>query len=71
MACRGCFLVIQVSKKFKTLDKEKLLKEQNKLRSKYGLKAHKRLDAESVLYLLSDDEDTYQSPDYDSRGAYQ
>jgi len=64
--------VIQVSKKFKTLDKEKLLKEQNEIRSKYGLKAHKRLDAESVLYLLSDDkEDTHQSPAYDNRGAYQ
>ena len=64
--------MIQVSKKFKTLDKEKLLKEQNKQRKKYGLKPHKRLDAESVLYLLSDDkEDTHQSPDYDSRGAYQ
>ena len=67
--------MIQVSKKFKTLDKEKLLKEQNRIRSKYGLKAHKRLDAESVLYLLSDDEkeqeDTRQSPDNDNRGAYQ
>ena len=67
--------MIQVSKKFKTLDKEKLLKEQNRIRSKYGLKAHKRLDAESVLYLLSDDEkeqeDTHQSPDNDNRGAYQ
>ena len=67
--------MIQVSKKFKTVDKKKLLEEQNRIRSKYGLKAHKRLDAESVLYLLSDDEkeqeDTHQSPDYDNRGAYQ
>ena len=67
--------MIQVSKRFKTLDKEKLLEEQNKLRKKYGLKAHKRLDAESVLYLLSDDEkeqkDTHQSPYNDNRGAYQ
>ena len=65
-------MVVQVSKKFKTLDKDKLLLEQNRIRSKYGLKAHKRLDAESVLYLLSDDkEDTHQSPDNDNRGAYQ
>jgi len=68
-------MVVQVSKKFKTLDKDKLLLEQNRIRSKYGLKAHKRLDAESVLYLLSDDEkeqeDTHQSPDNANRGAYQ
>ena len=65
--------MVQVSKRFKILDKEKLLEEQNKLRSKYGLKAHKRLDAESVLYLLSDDEkeQTNDSPDYNDRGAYQ
>ena len=47
--------MIQVSKKFKTLDKEKLLKEQNEIRKKYGLRPLKRLSQEMVLYCLDDE----------------
>ena len=47
--------MVQVSKKFKTLDKEKLLEEQNKLRKKYGLRPLKRLSQEMVLYCLDDE----------------
>ncbi len=47
--------MVQVSKKFKTLDKEKLLVEQNKIRKKYGLRPLKRLSQEMVLYCLDDE----------------
>ena len=46
--------MIQVSKKVKTLDKEKLLLKQNKIRKKYGLPPLKRLQPEMVLYMTDD-----------------
>ncbi len=47
--------MVQASKKFKILDKEKLLEKQNKLRKKYGLRPLKRLSQEIVLYCLDDE----------------
>ena len=62
--------MIQVSKKFKTLDKEKLLEEQNKQRKKYGLKPLKRLQADWVaiknLYQQDDTGVTEESPEQES-----
>ena len=46
---------MQWSNKFKVVDEEKLLKKQNELRNKYGLRPHKRLDAEMLLYVKNDD----------------
>ena len=46
---------IQQSKKFKIIDKPRLLKLQNDTRLKYGLKPHKRIDLETVLYLIKDE----------------
>jgi len=36
--------------KYKAIDKQKLIQEQNKQRKKYGLEPHKRLDVEMVIY---------------------
>ena len=62
--------MVQVSKKFKTLDKEKLLEEQNKQRKKYGLKPLKRLQADWVaiknLYQQDDTEPIEESPEQES-----
>jgi hypothetical protein len=46
---------IQQSKKFKIIDKSKLLMLQNETRLKYGLKSHKRIDLETILYLIKDE----------------
>ena len=46
--------MIQVSKKFKTIDKKKALQKQNDIREKYGLRPLKRLQAEMILYLQTD-----------------
>jgi len=46
--------MVQISKKFKTIDKKKTLQKQNNIRKKYGLRPLKRLQAEMILYLQSD-----------------
>ena len=46
--------MIQISKKFKTIDKKKALQKQNEIRKKYGLRPLKRLQAEMILYLQAD-----------------
>jgi len=46
--------MIQISKKFKTIDKKKALQKQNEIRKKYGLRPLKRLQAEMILYLQGD-----------------
>lgn len=47
--------MIQISKKTKVVDKEKLLEEQNKIRKYYGLQPLKRIQQETILYCLGDD----------------
>lgn len=42
--------MIQQSKKLKILDEKRLLEKQNKQRVKYGLKPHKRLDTELIIF---------------------
>ena len=42
----GGFSVIQQIEKLKVLDKKRLIERQNEQRIKYGLKPHKRLDAD-------------------------
>jgi len=46
---------MQWSHKFKIVNKDKLLKQQNEIREKYGLIPHKRLDAEMLIYGKNDD----------------
>jgi len=46
--------MIQLSKKFKTIDKRIALQKQNMIRKKYGLRPLKRLQAEMILYLQDD-----------------
>lgn len=46
---------IQISKNFEVLDKVNALKRQNEIRKKYGLQPLKRLQLETILYLLNDD----------------
>jgi len=46
--------MVQISKKFKTIDKKKTLQKQNNIRKKYGLRPLKRLQTEMILYLQSD-----------------
>ena len=46
--------MIQISKKFKTINKKKALQKQNMIRKKYGLRPLKRLQAEMILYLQDD-----------------
>ena len=46
--------MIQISMRFKTIDKKKALQKQNEIRKKYGLRPLKRLQAEMILYLQGD-----------------
>lgn len=59
----------QIGRKFKTIDKERLLELQNELRKKYGLQPHKRLDTE-FLYALDDIQNDIQ-PKENNGGMYQ
>lgn len=62
--------MVQINHKYKTLDKQKLVELQNKQREKYGLRPHKRLDAE-FLYLQQDAELQRSIPSEYDGGMYQ
>jgi hypothetical protein len=65
---------IQLSKRNKFVDRVKALEKQNTIRKNYGLRLLKRLDLETFLYFLNDDEQQKKplciNPNYDG-GMYQ
>jgi len=65
--------MIQISKKFKTIDKKKALQKQNEIRKKYGLHPLKRLQTEMILYLQTDSRELIEEENIDlhNGGMYQ